>query len=142
MKEQSGGLVYNALRQHERHGAERQRQHGLGERDTRHGGSGSQHLDASRDDVRRIQLILYVNGTQVGSKAVAGTIVASNGALRIGGNNIWPEWFQGQIDEVRIYNKALTAAEVQADMTRRVSPDATAPVVASKTPSPAAIDVR
>ena len=37
-------------------------------------------------------------------------------ALRIGGNNVWGEYFSGLIDEVRIYNRALTAAEVQADM--------------------------
>jgi hypothetical protein len=35
--------------------------------------------------------------------------------LRIGGNNAFGgEWFQGLIDEVRIYNRALTAAEIGA----------------------------
>ena len=38
------------------------------------------------------------------------------GALKIGGNSIWGEYFQGDIDEVRIYNRALTATEIQADM--------------------------
>ena len=46
----------------------------------------------------------------------------STGVLRIGGNNIWPEWFSGRIDEVRVYNRALTAADVQADMARAVVP--------------------
>jgi hypothetical protein len=36
--------------------------------------------------------------------------------LRIGGNTIWSEWFSGLIDEVRVYNRALTGAEIQADM--------------------------
>ena len=44
------------------------------------------------------------------------TIATSTGALRIGGNTIWPEWFSGLIDEVRIYNRALTQAQIQADM--------------------------
>jgi hypothetical protein len=60
---------------------------------------------------------IYVNGTLVASRAQTGSIAASNGALRIGGNNSWPgEFFGGLIDEVRIYNRALSAAEVTADM--------------------------
>ncbi len=57
-----------------------------------------------------------MNGTLAGSKAVAGTIPASSGVLRIGGNGGWPEWFAGRIDEVRIYNRPLTTAEIQTDM--------------------------
>ena len=34
--------------------------------------------------------------------------------MKIGGNSIWGEWFSGLIDEVRIYNRALSAAEIQA----------------------------
>jgi glucose/arabinose dehydrogenase/fibronectin type 3 domain-containing protein len=60
--------------------------------------------------------ILYVNGIQVGSRAVSGSIVTSNLPLRVGGNQPWGEYFSGRIDEVRIYNRALTAAEIQADM--------------------------
>ncbi len=37
-------------------------------------------------------------------------MTASTGALRIGGNTIWGEWFQGDIDEVRIYNRALAGS--------------------------------
>jgi hypothetical protein len=58
----------------------------------------------------------------VGSRAVTGNIKTSTGVLRIGGNGTWgDEWFAGLIDEVRVYNKALTAAEIQSDMTRPVS---------------------
>jgi hypothetical protein len=39
----------------------------------------------------------------------------------MGGNNIWGEWFAGRIDEVRVYNRALTAAQVQTDMTQPVT---------------------
>ena len=41
---------------------------------------------------------------------------------RIGGNGVWGEFFQGRIDEVRIYNRALSAAEVQTDMNTAVQP--------------------
>jgi hypothetical protein len=67
-------------------------------------------------------LALYVNGTQVATQLQSGPIQTSTGALRIGGNNIWPEWFAGLIDEVRIYNRALTQAQVTADMNTRVGP--------------------
>jgi hypothetical protein len=66
-------------------------------------------------------LRLYVNGTQAGSIAVSGTLGASSGPLRIGGNSIWPEFFKGLIDEVRVYDRALSSSEVQADMQRPVS---------------------
>ena len=42
--------------------------------------------------------------------------------MRIGGNNIWAEWFAGQIDEVRVYDRALSATEVVADRDRPVNP--------------------
>ena len=64
---------------------------------------------------------LYVNGTQVSSSAVAGTIQTSTSPLKIGGNAIWPEWFTGLIDEVRVYSRALSAAEIQADMTTPIT---------------------
>jgi hypothetical protein len=61
-------------------------------------------------------LSLYINGALVASQALAGPIAPSLGALRIGGNDVWGEYFQGRIDEVRIYNRALSAPEIQADM--------------------------
>jgi hypothetical protein len=64
---------------------------------------------------------LYVNGNQVATRAVAGTLVNSAGALRFGGNSVWPEWFGGRLDEIRIYDRALTQAELQTDMTRPVT---------------------
>lgn len=59
---------------------------------------------------------LFVNGVQVSSTAIAGTISTSTGPLRIGGNGLWGEYFQGSIDEVRIYNRPLTQTEIQTDM--------------------------
>ena len=46
---------------------------------------------------------------------LSGTARVSNGALRIGGNAIWGEWFDGTIDEVRVYNRALSPEELLAD---------------------------
>ena len=58
----------------------------------------------------------------ISQRATTGSIRASTGVLRIGGNNTWnDEWFAGLIDEVRVYNKALTAAEITADMTKPVN---------------------
>ena len=65
---------------------------------------------------------LYVNGVEVASFAQSGPLKASASALRIGGNNVWGEFFDGLIDEVRVYNRALSAAEIQKDMTLPVAP--------------------
>ncbi len=59
----------------------------------------------------------FVNGVQVGSSAMNTAIAVGNQQLRIGGNNAFAgEFFQGLIDEVRVYNRARTAAQIQADM--------------------------
>jgi hypothetical protein len=63
---------------------------------------------------------LYVNGTLRSSFAASGAIAASTAPLRIGGNNVFTspgtEFFAGLIDEVRVYSRALSAAEIAADM--------------------------
>ena len=71
------------------------------------------HLAGTHDGVT---LRLFVNGIEVASTGVVGSIPSSSGPVRIGGNSIWGEFFQGRIDEVRIYNRALSQAEIQADM--------------------------
>jgi hypothetical protein len=59
----------------------------------------------------------YVNGVLVRTLARTGSIIATAGPLHIGGNEVWGgEWFAGSIDEVRIYRRALSQAEIQADM--------------------------
>jgi chitodextrinase len=60
-------------------------------------------------------LRLFVNGRQVASRALSGTLAQSSRPLRIGGNQVWSEWFEGSLDEVRVYNRALSAAEIVAD---------------------------
>jgi hypothetical protein len=54
-----------------------------------------------------------VNGVQVASRPVLGPIATSTGALTIGGDALYSQHFAGRIDEVRIYNTALTAGQIQ-----------------------------
>jgi glucose/arabinose dehydrogenase/chitodextrinase len=61
-------------------------------------------------------LRLFVNGTQVSSGARTGPIASSSGALSIGGDGPFGQYFSGRIDDVRIYNRALTQAQLQTDM--------------------------
>jgi hypothetical protein len=76
------------------------------------------HLAATWDGTT---LRLYVNGTQTGSVAAGAVLAASTGAFSIGGNAIWGEYFRGLIDEVRVYDRALSASEIQTDLQRAVS---------------------
>jgi hypothetical protein len=96
------------------------------------------HLAATYDGAN---IRLYLNGAQVAQVAQTGTIGTSTGALRIGGNSIWGERFNGLIDEVRVYNRALSAGEVQADMSRSVVADTTAPTVIGRLPATGATGV-
>jgi hypothetical protein len=58
---------------------------------------------------------LYVNGALRSS--VAGTHVTNNEPLMIGAWTTSSEFFDGVIDDVRIYNRALTPAEIYRDLT-------------------------
>ena len=95
------------------------------------------HLASTYDGAT---LRLFVNGVQVGTpQSITGPIVNSAGALRIGGNAVWGEYFNGRIDEVRVYNRALSAAEIQTDMNTgigpSVPPDTTPPTVSITAPT-------
>jgi outer membrane protein assembly factor BamB len=74
-------------------------------------------------------LKLYVNGTLVTSVAHTGAIASSTNALQIGGDTLYSQYFAGLIDEVRIYNVALTTGQIQSDMTTPIggSSDTTPP---------------
>jgi hypothetical protein len=76
------------------------------------------HLAATYDGAT---VRIYVNGVQRGSAARTNGLAGSAGALRLGGNGVWAEWFAGRIDDVRIYDSALTATQIQADMNTPVS---------------------
>src|SRR5262249_48676423 len=92
------------------------------------------HLAATYDGS---SLLLYQNGILVGSMATSGNISTTTGVLRIGGNLVYGAYFQGLIDDVRVYSRALTPGEIATDMSTPVggSVDTTAPVVTMNTPS-------
>lgn len=61
--------------------------------------------------------ILYVNGVQVGSTPFNSSQFPTNNIIRVGGNvntNAATYTYKGLVDDVRIYNRALSATEVQA----------------------------
>jgi chitodextrinase len=80
-------------------------------------------------------LRLYVNGTQVASTPAVGPIAASADPLRIGADLTWGEYFDGRIDNVRVYNRALAAAEVQTDMNTAVTSTSPPPTPDTQAPS-------
>ena len=82
------------------------------------------HLAATYDGST---LKLYVNGAVVGSGARSGALETSGNPLQIGGDSMFGQYFAGTIDEVRVYNVALTDAQVRADMTTPIGPAGTAP---------------
>ena len=122
MKEQPGGLIYTL---YAGDGTGKASGHIFTTSEQRATGTANTpvnawtHLASTWDGTT---LRLFVNGAQVGTRAVSGTLRTSTGVLRIGGTAVWPEWFAGRIDEVRLYSRALSVAEIQGDMTRAVTP--------------------
>jgi hypothetical protein len=77
------------------------------------------HLAATYTGTR---VRLFVDGVEVDNTLVGSPITTSAGVLRLGGNSIRGEYFRGLIDDVRIYNRALTQAEIQSDMNTALTP--------------------
>ena len=70
---------------------------------------------------------IYIDGAQVAEKNVAGIMNSTSNALGIGYNPIEnANFFNGRLDEVRIYNTALDATQIAALYTAQSTP----PVVA------------
>lgn len=83
-------------------------------------------------------LNLYVNGQLAQSTPSSGNITTSTNPLRIGGDTVYPdEYFNGLIDDVRIYNRALNASEIFTDMSTPVGGtiDSMAPSVSISSPT-------
>ncbi len=77
---------------------------------------------------------VYRNGDLVSSVARTGAFEQSASPLRIGGNSIWSEWWQGRIDEIRLYNRALTTLEIATDRDTPIVSGPTAPVITATAP--------
>ena len=59
---------------------------------------------------------VYLNGVQVGATPRGRRMPKTSGPLRIAGNSVWDdEFFDGTIDDVRVYNRALSQAEIVGD---------------------------
>ncbi len=71
---------------------------------------------------------LYVDGIEVDSRARTGSLPTSSGDLVIGGQDDGTHNFEGVVDEVRLYDRALSASEVM-DLATTPAPNA-APFVA------------
>ena len=84
---------------------------------------------------------LYVNGVQVASRPETTALTTSTGPLTLG-YNIYGERFTGRIDEVRVYNRALTVPELQVDMVTPLGVPAgnTAPTISAIAPQTIAED--
>jgi hypothetical protein len=63
-------------------------------------------------------LRMFVNGVQTSSRTIIGTLQVSTNNLTLGGNAVWGEYLNGKLDDVRVYNRALTLTEIQGDMNR------------------------
>jgi len=85
------------------------------------------HLAVTYDGA---MLRFYVNGTQTAARPMTGAIQTNSNPLRIGGNVPYGQYFQGRIDEVRVYNRALSAQQIVSDMN--------APIAGSSSSPPAA----
>jgi hypothetical protein len=69
----------------------------------------------------------FVNGAQVASVAQTSPLSPTADTLQIGADAYPAEYFAGLIDEVRIYNRALSPAEIQVDMLTAVASAAPPP---------------
>jgi Concanavalin A-like lectin/glucanases superfamily len=69
---------------------------------------------------------LFVDGDEVSRRPTTGAIRGTASPLWIGGNHPYGEYFEGLIDEVRIYDRALSGEEVRAEMATPIG-DATGP---------------
>jgi hypothetical protein len=68
-------------------------------------------------------MIVYVDGTEIDRHSVATSIISGSSSLFIGQRYGYSERFQGIIDEVAIYNRALSAEEILAGMHTRPDTD-------------------
>ncbi len=71
------------------------------------------HLGVTFDGTN---LKIYFNGTEVAGRTVTGTLVSSTQPQQVG------DWLTGDLDEVRIYRRALGATEIALDMATPVDP--------------------
>ena len=67
-------------------------------------------------------VVLYVNGRLPGAVWIKARSKSTSGPLEIGGDSLFGRYFVGDIDEVRVYDHALSETEIQRDMATPVTP--------------------
>ena len=88
-------------------------------------GAGRQHLDPPGRHLRRHHgAPLRERHARSPAWPRPAAIASSTNPLSIGSDSIYGQYFNGLIDDVRVYNTALTAAQIQTDMTTPVAPPA------------------
>ncbi|HSX42846.1 MAG TPA: LamG-like jellyroll fold domain-containing protein [Candidatus Saccharimonadales bacterium] len=63
-----------------------------------------------------VQVQFYLNGTLKTTVPLTATITARGNAFRLGADSNTQQFYKGTMDDVRVYNRALTAAEITTDM--------------------------
>ncbi len=96
------------------------------------------HIACTYDNDR---LSMYVNGTLVGSNVIGSkNVVKTSSTLRVSGDDNNHVYFNGLIDEAQIYNRALTANEIQ-NIYRSGSNGVCSTVAPAPAPAPAPVPV-
>jgi hypothetical protein len=97
-----------------------------------------QHVAATYDGTTAR---FYVDGVETASAPYAGN-VGDGSSWRIGAYGAPATgFFDGSIDNVRIYDRALSASEIETDAASRIQPDSAAPSVTQFSPAPGATGV-
>lgn len=71
------------------------------------------HLAATYDGY---YMKIYIDGVLAGTQAQSGNIFTNSNALTIGNQKGQTEYFGGKLDDIRIWNRALTACEIASTM--------------------------
>ena len=84
------------------------------------------------------QMRFYLNGTSCGTTAKSGGVIPNSARqIWLGGNEPWGEYLNGMLDEVRIYKRALSQAEIQALMTPTLNVGTVGSGTVARTPNQA-----
>ena len=66
------------------------------------------------------QVNTYVNGALISTQALSATIMARGNPINIGADASPAQFYKGLLDDLRIYSRVLTQAQIQSDMTTPV----------------------
>jgi hypothetical protein len=76
-------------------------------------GTAWHHIAIVKSGNTGANLSIYIDGV-LDSVSSVGSVSVPSGTKRMGQDGGFGNWFQGLLDEVRIYNRALTASEIAA----------------------------